>query len=95
LDTVTLEAEPRQILGKYVRTLRARGLVPGNIYGGGRPSTPIQIPEKVVSLVVLRSPRSTVFSLALPDGARQARVREIQRHPTGGQVIHLDFQEED
>lgn len=93
-DTVMLEAEPREILGKQVKLLRARGLVPGNIYGGGRPSTPVQLPEKTVALRVLRSARSTLFRLELADGPRQVQVREIQRHPISRQVLHVDFQEQ-
>jgi large subunit ribosomal protein L25 len=93
-DTVMLEAEPRKILGKQVKSLRARGVVPGNIYGGGRPSTPVQLPEKTVTQRVLRSARSTLFTLELADGPRQVQVREIQRHPISRQVLHVDFQEQ-
>jgi large subunit ribosomal protein L25 len=94
VNTVMLEAEIREILGKNVKILRARGLVPGNIYGGGRPSTPVQIPEKSVTLRVLRSAPSTLFTLDLADGPRQVQVREIQRHPISRQVLHVDFQEQ-
>jgi large subunit ribosomal protein L25 len=93
-DTIMLEAEPRKILGKQVKSLRAQGLVPGNIYGGGRPSTPVQLPERVVAQRVLRSARSTLFTLDLADGPRQVEVREIQRHPISRQVLHVDFQEQ-
>ena len=92
-DNVLLEAEPREILGKHVKLLRAQGLVPGNIYGGGRPSIPVQLPEKSVTLRVLRSAPSTRFTLELADGPRQVQVREIQRHPISRQVLHVDFQE--
>ena len=92
--TVVLEAEPREILGKQVKSLRAQGLVPGNIYGGGRPSTPVQLPERIVAQRVLRSARETVFTLELADGPRQVQVREIQRHPISRQVLHVDFQEQ-
>jgi large subunit ribosomal protein L25 len=88
-----LEAEPRKILGKQVKSLRAQGLVPGNIYGGGRPSTPVQVPERLVTQRVLRSARSTLFTLNLAAGPRQVEVREIQRHPISRQVLHVDFQE--
>jgi large subunit ribosomal protein L25 len=94
LDTVTLEAEPRVILGKNVRTLRAQGLIPANVYGAGRPSTPVQLDERDFVHRLLRSSRSTPVTLQLADGSRQVLIREVQRHPTSGRVLHVDFQDQ-
>jgi large subunit ribosomal protein L25 len=91
LDTVKLTAEPRTILGKNVKILRRQGLVPANMYGHGRPSEALQLPERQVSQHVTRASRSTLFSLEVPSGVRTVLVKEVQRHPTTGKVLHVDF----
>ena len=92
LNTVNLDAEPRKIVGKQVRQLRRQGLVPANIYGASQASTPVQLGEKLVFTRVSRASRSTLYSLALDGSKQTVIVKEIQRHPTSGQVLHVDFQ---
>ena len=92
MANVTLEAEPRTVLGKKVKLLRAQGLVPANVYGHGRESIPLQLPEKLVVQRVARASRSMLFSLVLNGGEpTNVLVKEVQRHPTSGKVLHVDF----
>jgi large subunit ribosomal protein L25 len=92
VDTVKLEAEPRSVVGKKVKLLRRQGLVPANIYGHQRDSMALQLSEKLVTHRISRSSRSTLFSLSLDGGEPQpVLVKELQRHPTTGRVLHIDF----
>jgi large subunit ribosomal protein L25 len=93
LTAIEIEAEVREILGKRVNRLRNQGLVPANIYGGGQPSQAVQIPERVVQQEIAKADRSTEFRIAVGGAApRAARLEGVQRHPTSGQILHLDFQ---
>jgi large subunit ribosomal protein L25 len=92
VDTVKLEAEPRSVVGKKVKLLRRQGLVPANIYGHQRDSMALQLSERLVTHRITRSSRSTLFSLSLDGGEPQpVLVKQLQRHPTTGRVLHIDF----
>jgi large subunit ribosomal protein L25 len=92
LDTVKLQAERRRVLGKKVKLLRQQGLVPANMYGHGRESVAMQLPEKLISQKVARASGSALFSLDLDGGESQTvLVKALQRHPTTGRVLHVDF----
>lgn len=91
MDTVKLQAQPRQILGKKVKQLRRQGLVPANVYGNRLDSTAVQISERAVAQQVLRASGSTLFSLEVDGASQTVLVKKIQRHPTTSRVLHVDF----
>ena len=92
MDTVDLQAEPRTILGKQVKQLRRQGQVPANLYGKNRPSTALQLEERMVTQRIGRASRSTLFSLALAGGQKPTvLIKEIQRHPISRRILHVDF----
>ena len=91
MDT-KLSAERRSVLGKQVKQLRRNGLVPANMYGQGRESVALQLPARDVAMRLARASRSTLFSLEL-DGksGETVLIKQLQRHPTSGQVLHVDL----
>ena len=96
MSELTLQVEPREEKGKNSnRQLRAKGLVPAVVYGGGRDPLPIQV-EKRTLLNLMRSTagHNPVFLLQLAgtDKSRHAMIREMQVHPVSRQVLHVDFQ---
>jgi large subunit ribosomal protein L25 len=91
LDT-KITAERRSVLGKQVKQLRRQGLVPANMYGQGRDSVALQLPARDVAMRLLRASRSTLFSLQLDGKATETvLIKHLQRHPTSGQVLHVDL----
>ena len=91
MDTIKLEAQPREILGKKVKNLRRQGLVPANVYGRHLESTPVQLSERAVALQLLRASASSLVSLEVDGSPRTVLVKKLQRHPTSGRVLHVDF----
>ena len=96
MSELTLEVQPREEKGKNSnRQLRATGMVPAVVYGGGREPLPIQV-EKRTLLNLMRSTEghNPVFLLQLAgtDKSRHAMIREMQIHPVSRQVLHVDFQ---
>jgi len=94
---VSLEASHRSDVGKGVaRKLRAGGRVPGVYYGRGEESIPLTVALKDLEAVIESAEGSNVIvDLKLSGEAakdRKALIREIQRHPVAGLILHLDLQ---
>ncbi len=96
MEQMTIEVEKREAIGKGPnRRARARGQVPGVVYGAGRDTMPIQIDRKsLVDLLKKGGGENTVFLLKLTgtDKTRHAMIREMQLHPVSRQILHVDFQ---
>jgi large subunit ribosomal protein L25 len=94
---VSLECARRDGIGKGVaRKLRAEGRVPAVFYGRGEDSISLIVGLKELELVIHKSSGSNVIVdvKVAGDAAkdRKALIREIQRDPVAGSILHLDFQ---
>ena len=98
-ERVKLEVKERELIGsRESRRLRREGLVPGVLYGRGKPPHPICVPERelrraltgghglhVILDVVLEGQKTTHASI----------LKEAQQDPIKGRVIHVDLQDAD
>jgi large subunit ribosomal protein L25 len=74
------------------RRLRRQGLVPGIVYGGGRDAQPFQVPEREVRAVLQEG--GALIDVQFDGGnAIPVVIKEQQRHPLRGQLLHLDLLE--
>ena len=92
-----LKGERRSGVGKGVaRKLRQAGRIPAVYYGRGEEPIALQVGLKDLQEVIERAEGSNVIvDLKVEgDGAgdRKALIREIQRDPVGGRILHLDLQ---
>jgi large subunit ribosomal protein L25 len=92
-DRATLNAQPRTDFGsRESRRLRRSGLVPGVVYGGGADARPFQVAERDVRNVLVHG--GALIDLDIEgSGAVPVVIKEEQRHPVRGHLIHLDLQE--
>lgn len=93
----TIQAVHRNILGKKVKRLREKGVLPANIYGRGLPSFAIQIDSRDFRKVVLSAGIRSMFQL-LVEGESDPRyvlVRQLARSGGTGDPIHVDFYQVD
>ena len=91
MDAIELSAEPRSVIGKQVKALRRQGVLPANIYGGGE-STPIQVEVRPAQHALARAGKTQLIKLSLAGGqATNVMVKDFQRHPTRGDLLHVDF----
>jgi len=92
----TIEVQEREAKGKNAnRRLRASGLIPAVVYGGGMESVPIQVDTQVIyDLLKQEGGENAVFLLQLAgtDQKRHTMVREVVVDPISRQIIHIDFQ---
>jgi large subunit ribosomal protein L25 len=92
-DRATLKVEQRSEFGsRPARRLRRSGLVPGVVYGEGKEARAFQVPERVARTVLTRG--GALIDLEFDgSGATPVVVKEQQRDPVRGSLIHLDLLE--
>jgi len=86
-------AESRTESGKSSnRRLRGRDLIPGVIYGAGREAVPVAVsPGAIVDILRSDSGENTLFDLEIGGERRKVILKEFQREPIKGQLLHADF----
>jgi large subunit ribosomal protein L25 len=92
-DRATLKAQPRTEFGsRESRRLRRDGLVPGVVYGSGAEARAFQVGERDVRNVLVHG--GALIDVEI-EGSKAVPVviKEQQRHPVRGHLIHLDLQE--
>ncbi|MBE3589737.1 MAG: 50S ribosomal protein L25 [Firmicutes bacterium] len=88
---LTLPIEPR-VPGHPNRD-RREGYVPAVVYAHGQPAEAVRVPEKRLREVFGAGGEHHVIRLVEEGGpARAAIVKEVQRDPVHGKVLHVDFQ---
>lgn len=96
MATISLNATLRDGRGKgEARKLRARGQVPAVVYGGGDAATAVSVDPRALELGFgATQDHNTLVALAFADGStRTCLVKEVQRHPVGQNIEHVDFYE--
>lgn len=88
-----LRAEPRSGVHKKsaLRDLRRSGQVPGLIYGHGDPQA-IQVSARALSDHLRHHAPAALMDLDLEGKTTTTLIRELDRDPITGTVIHLGFQ---
>jgi large subunit ribosomal protein L25 len=92
-DRVTLKAQERTEFGSRVsRRLRRSGFVPGVVYGGGSEARPFQVAERDARNVLVHG--GALIDVEI-EGSKPvpAVIKEQQRDPVRGELVHLDLQE--
>ena len=93
MDAV-LEARKRDTFGKNeARRLRAKGLIPGVVYGGEKGTgTPVAVnPKTLMQILHSDSGVNTLISLKLDGTDARVLVKEYQIDPIEHKLLHADF----
>ncbi len=94
MERFSLNVAKREAVGKGVaRGLRRSGFTPGIVYRGGD-SMPVQIVAKELAQFISKTAGEQVLvNLDMPEGQKQAIVKDYQTDPILGDLLHVDFQE--
>src|SRR5215208_1451088 len=98
MEQMTIEVERREQRGTNAnRRLRADGMIPAVVYGGGKDKETVAIQVRRKSLIDLMKGtggENAVFLLQLAGTGqeRHAMIRDMQIDPVSRQVVHIDFQ---
>jgi large subunit ribosomal protein L25 len=93
MEGLKLEADKRDILGKKTRFLRRQGITPTHLFGHGLESLALQCDTAKLQRVIARAGRTRLISLGVK-GDKETRsvfIREIQRDPRNGELLHVDL----
>jgi large subunit ribosomal protein L25 len=93
MEQIELEVATREVLGKKVRFLRRQGTTPVHLFGHGIESEALQCDTAQLQRVLAQAGRTKLIDLKL-DKAKKPRkivIREIQRDPQTGDLLHVDF----
>jgi len=88
-------AESRNESGKNVsRRLRSRGMIPGVVYAAGKDAVAVAVsPLAIGAILKSASGENTLFDLELAGQRRKVILKEFQREPLRGKLLHADFYE--
>jgi len=92
-EKIKLKVEKREITGKKVRFLRNRGIVPLHLFGHRLDSMALQGDAATLQKVVSRAGHTRLIELEVSGEAtpRNVMVREVQKDPIKGNLIHVDL----
>ncbi len=94
-NEIHVKVESRKETGKgEVGRLRHKGLIPAVLYGAGKPPVAISAEADVIKeLLRGEGGENTIFLLKLKGTKeeRLAMIKEIQRDPMSGRILHMDF----
>lgn len=94
LDRLNLEVESRQAKTEKAKDLRSDGWIPGVIYGQGE-NLHIKAENLSLRRVLRDAGMTNLIELNIGNEKHTVLAKDIQKHPTRGNLIHVDFYEVD
>lgn len=87
---VALKIEKRSNFGKSeAKRIRNTGKIPAVIYGEDQETTPLLLDRHAFEMMLKQ--HHTLVHLDLEGNSIDTIVRDIQRHPVTGNILHVDF----
>lgn len=94
-ESIQINARPRDVIGHANRRLAASGEIPAVLYGHDRVTKVIAVDRHDFELIMSHhSAGATIVSIDIEGDKKpvNAVVKEIQRSPVKGSILHVDFQ---
>lgn len=86
-----LIAETRDVTGKTVKRMRARGKTPAVVYGKGFEPRIVSVPTREFRRLYHEVGGNTLVRLQMEAGEENVLIREPDRDPVTGDELHIDF----
>ena len=90
-DSVTLDLQAREVVGKRLRNLRQDGQVPGVIHDHGKDSVVVQGELNAVTKVFNRAGRHHIVELKVASKSYNAMIKDVSRDPRKNYITHIVF----
>ena len=88
-----LNANLRQLTGNHAKILRSEFLIPAVVYGLGNPSINLEVGYNEFVKVFREAGENTLVNLNFDGKSKKVLVKDIQKDPVSGRVIHASFLE--
>lgn len=91
-NEMKVRVQRREVMGKHARQLRSKGLTPGNISGGGKPSVAIQMDQREL-IDIIKHHGAPILRISIePDGGNDtALLAKVERDAVSSAILHVDF----
>ena len=86
-----LRARIREVTGKKVKTLLKEGKIPAVLYGSGIENLNLEIDEKEFEKLLREKNENLEIILKVEDKEYRVLIKEVQREPIKGRIMHIDF----
>ncbi len=91
-NNISLNAKAREERGKNAsRRLRAAGLVPVTVYGGGKEAASTTIVKHEFAALLRAHGRNMIFTLNVDGAATPVKIADMQLDPVKGTLVHADL----
>jgi large subunit ribosomal protein L25 len=91
MEKVVLKAEPRQTGRHSNRDIRNAAGVPGVVYGQHAEAQAISLNRKALGIALHKASGGVIEVELANQPTLNVLVREVQRHPTKHNILHIDF----
>lgn len=91
MEEFVISANRREVIGKQVKALRRAGLLPAVMYGHQLDPIAIELDAREAFRVLAGMTSSQFINIDLDGESHTALVREKQRDPVRGNILHVDF----
>ena len=94
METITLQAKKRSVIGKQTKQLRAKGVLPAVVYGHGVESRNIEVDTKTFEKLFRKVGESSLVDLVI-DEAKPIKVliQDVTTDPLQGRFVHADLRQ--
>ena len=86
-----LKGDERTVLGKKVKKLRKEGLLPGNVYGKGLNSYPLQVKLSDFETVYKEAGETSLVDLTFDGKTKPVLIKNLQMNHATRSLLHVDF----
>jgi len=92
MEALALEAKVREKTGKeYAKKIRREGMLPSVLYGPEVETLPLQVQTRDLERIINQAGERALIKLKVNDKEYMTLIREIQRGPVKGEILHVDF----
>lgn len=92
MEALNLEVSTREVLGKKTRFLRREGITPTHLFGHNIKSLALECPTVELERTIAQASTTRLINLHIDKSEpKMVLIREIQRDPISGLLLHIDF----
>lgn len=95
MQKLNLEVTKRDLFGKKLKKMRKEGLIPGNIFGPQFKSQSVSFATKDFNKIFKVAKETGIVYLRLGKDELPVLIKNVQKHPVSGYVLHVDLRKID
>jgi large subunit ribosomal protein L25 len=90
---IELIVQKREILGKQVKSLRQKGLVPAELYGKGVKNLHLTIPLKDFTKAFKQAGESSLVHIVVGGNRHPTMISDVERDPLTDEILSVDLRQ--